>query len=107
MKEIIYLTVNADSVVKMNKSYVGCRKDEIVVKLNVEVEDKAFNPPVLEKSVYINDWKEGCDIDDVRFEANFITEEEAEIIREKRLAKMRSILEGQGYTITEPQDASQ
>jgi len=99
MKDTLYLTINAQGVQSMRKSYTGCRKDEVVVKLNVEVAKEAFQPPVIEQFVKVNDWKSGVDIDDVKFEEQWITEEEAEIIREKRLQKMKEILENQGYSI--------
>ena len=84
----------------MRKSYAGCRKDEVVIKVNVEVAKAAFQPPVVEQHVIVNDWKSGVDIDDVKFEENWITEEEAEVIREKRLLKMKDILENQGYEVS-------
>jgi len=42
IKDIIYLTVGQSGVQSMRKSYSGCKKGEIVVKLNVEVEANAF-----------------------------------------------------------------
>ncbi len=41
---------------------------------------------------------------DVDFEGRAITAEEAQIIREKRLEKMRVILEAQGYTVEKPEE---
>jgi hypothetical protein len=72
----------------------------------VEVADKAFLPPVLEQSVVVNDWRAGIDMEDVQFNQNVITEEEAEMVRQKRLAKMSEILQSQGYTITPPEEAT-
>ncbi len=84
----------------MRKSYTGCKKGEIVVKLNIEVNEKAFTPPTVEQFVVVNDWSKGVDIEDVSFEKQYITEEEANLIREKRLLKMQSILEEQGFIVS-------
>lgn len=101
MKETIYLTVNKQGVQSMRKSYTGEKRGEVVIKLLVEVDEKVFGaPPTIEKFVHVNDWKSGVDIDDVKFDQHFITEEEAQIIREKRLLKMKDILETQGFTVS-------
>lgn len=78
------------------------RKGEIPVKLTVEVNDKAFGRPVVEQKIYVDDWTKGIDLEDVEFRKNIITDEEAQMIRERRLSKMKEILEGQGYEIKEP-----
>lgn len=104
MKDTIYLTIAKDGVKHMRKSYNGSKKGEIVAKLHVEVENKAFSPPVIEKRVMINDWEEGVDVEDVRFDKRFITEEEAEEIRQKRIKKMKRILQEQGYTVEEAEE---
>ena len=100
IKDTIYLTVASNGVQTMRKSYAGCKKNEIVVKLNIEVDEKAFTPPTIEQYVVVNDWSKGVDIEDVQFEKQYITEEEADLIREKRLLKMQSILQEQGYSVT-------
>lgn len=99
MKDTIYLTVNQSGVQTMRKSYTGCKKGEIVVKLNVEVKEEAFTPPTIEQFVVVNDWDKGVDIEDVKFEDQWITEEEAEMVRQNRLHKMKEILESQGYSV--------
>jgi hypothetical protein len=105
MKETIYLTVSKQGIQAMRKSYTGEKKGEIVVKLLVEVDDKVFGaPPTVEKFVHVSDWKTGVDVDDVKFDQHFITEEEAEIIRQKRLLKMKEILESQGFTIEKTEE---
>lgn len=104
MKDVIYLTADQRGVQSMRKSYTGARRGEVVIKLNVEINPKAFSPPVLEQSVYVDEWQKGIDMEDVKFEKNVITEEEAELVRQRRLEKMRDILENQGYTITKPEE---
>ncbi len=104
MKDTIYLIVGRNKVEGYRKTVPNYGKNQIPLKLDIEVEDKAFNTPVIEKKVYINDWKEGIDIEDVNFETNFITEEEAELIRQRRLEKMKHILEQQGYQIKTPEE---
>lgn len=104
MRDVIYLTMTPSGVQTMRKSYAGARRGEAIVKLNVEVPAEAFNPPMLEQQVTINDWREGIDIEDVQFNKSIITEEEAEIIRQKRLAKMAQILQEQGYQVTKTEE---
>lgn len=100
MRETIYLRVDRRGVQGMTKKLPGLYKDEIIVKVNVQVADKAFGVPTIEQNVVVNDWSADIDMKDVEFNQNIITAEEAEIIRERRLTRMREILEGQGYTIT-------
>lgn len=103
MKDTIYLIVDQRGVQSMRKSFTGTRRGEVCVKLNVEVDKKAFEPPVIEQNVYVNDWRDGIDLEDVQFNQNVITEEEAEMVRQKRLAKMSQILEDQGYKVEAPE----
>jgi hypothetical protein len=103
MKEIIYLVVSPYKVERMTKNLPSLHRGEIPVKLTVNVDAKAFREPVISKEVYIEDWREGIDIADVEFKSNIITEEEAEQIRQRRLEKMRDILQEQGYMVTEPE----
>ena len=100
MKDVIYLTVNRQGVQSMRKSYTGAKQGEAIVKLSVTVPEEAFSPPVLEQHVIVNDWREGIDLEDVKFEQNVITEAEAEMVKQKRLAKMQEILESQGFTVS-------
>jgi len=102
MKDVIYLVVNRQGVQSMRKSLVDVKRGEICVKLHVDVTNDAFTPPVLEQHVAIDTWHGGVDIEDVQFNQNVITEEEAKIIKEKRIQKMRLILEKQGYKIEKP-----
>jgi hypothetical protein len=103
MKEVIYLTVSRDRVENMTKRLPSVRRGEIPVKLTVSVDEKAFREPVIEKYVTIEDWTNGIDIADVEFTQSIITSEEAEMIRQARLAKMKEILEGQGYEVKAPE----
>lgn len=84
----------------MTKSMPGVYKDEIVIKVNVSVDDKVFGTPVIEQNVHVVDWASDIDVKDVRLEQNVITEAEAAMIRESRLARMKEILEEQGYNIS-------
>lgn len=103
MKDTIYLIVDQRGVQGMRKSFIGTKRGEVCVKLNVEVDKKAFSPPVLEQRVYVADWRDNVDIEDVQFNKGIITEDEAKMIREKRIEKMATILETQGFTITRPE----
>lgn len=104
MKTTIYLTADRHGITQMRKSYTGARRGEVVIKLNVEVPEKAFQPPVLEQNIVVNDWREGIDMEDVQFNQNVITEAEAEMVRAARLEKMKAIMEDQGYTVTKEEN---
>jgi len=104
MKDIIYLVCNNQKVEGMRKTLPDLRKGEICIKLTVEVESKAFGSPTIEKKIYVEDWRHGIDLEDVEFRQNIITEEEAQMIREKRLARMEQILKSQGYTVKKPNE---
>ncbi len=103
MNEIIYLVVDRYNVKRMTKNLPSLNRGEIPIKLELVVEETAFRNPVIEKRVVVEDWRQGVDIADVDFKETTITEEEAELIRERRLEKMRGILEAQGYKITQPE----
>jgi hypothetical protein len=105
MNDIIYLVVSQDKVERMTKNLPNIYRGEVVVKLDVTVTDKAFNPPTLDQEVIVDDWRKGVDLEDVEFRENIITKEEAETIRDRRLARMSEVLENQGYRVTPPEDA--
>lgn len=107
MKEVVYLVVSPYKVERMTKNLPTTRRGEIPVKLTVNVDAKAFREPVIEKEVSIDDWREGIDIADVEFDGSVITKEEAEVIRERRLAKMKDVLESQGYQVTKPESETE
>jgi hypothetical protein len=102
VKEIIWLTVNRVQVVKMTKNPPDLKRGEIPVKLLVEVDEKAFAASVLEQHVRIADWREGLVFADPELREAVITEAEAEMIRQQRIAAMCAALEDRGYVVTEP-----
>jgi hypothetical protein len=102
VKETIYLRVSRTKVEGMTKNLPQLARGEIPVKLVVEVDPAAFREPVIEHHVRIADWRQGIDIADVELREAIITEEEAALIRERRLAAMRPVLEEHGYGITGP-----
>lgn len=105
MKDTIYLTVARNGVQGMRKSYQGAPRGQAVIKLDVTVDENAFKPPILEQSIVVSDWSDNIDMEDVKFERGIITQEEAELVKQKRLEKMKEILESQGYEITKPEEA--
>jgi hypothetical protein len=103
VKETIYLIVSkakVERMVKTEPSLRSLRTGEVPVKINVTVEPKAFQLPVIEKEVYVDDWTEGLGIGDVEFKRTAITPKEAELVRQSRLAEMKAVLEGQGFSVT-------
>lgn len=107
MKETVYLVISPYKVERMTKNLPDVKRGEIPVKLMITVPKEAFSPPTLSQEVLVNDWRQGIDLGDVEFRQSVITPEEAETIRQNRLAKMRSVLEAQGYMITEPDQTNQ
>lgn len=104
MKDTIYLIVARNGVQGYRKSPVAVSRGEALVKINIEMPTDAFTPPTLEQTVVINSWSNGIDMEDVQFNNNIITEEEASLVRVKRVEKMKTILESQGYTITKEEE---
>lgn len=103
MKDTIYLICSKNKVermVKTSRSATDLRKGEIPIKLKVEVPSENWKPPFIEKEIRVNRWDENIDVEDVDFHGQFVTEEEAERIREMRINKMKEILQEQGYTVT-------
>jgi hypothetical protein len=104
MKEVIYLVVSQNKVERMTKRLPDLYRGEIPVKLTLNVPKEAFNPPTLDQEVYVEDWRQGIDLEDVEFRQSIITKEEAEVIRQTRLEKMKTVLEAQGYKIEKPEE---
>jgi hypothetical protein len=98
--ETIYLVVSHHGVDRMTKRLPALQRGEIPVKVNVIIADTAFREPVIEREVVVADWREGIEIADVELKESFITEEEAALIRQRRLAKMRELLEQNGFIVT-------
>jgi hypothetical protein len=100
MREIIFLVVSPQRVERMTKSLPSLKRGEIPVKLIMEVAPTAFREPVIERRVEIVDWRDGIEVGDLDLKESFITEEEAALIRERRLEKMRELMEANGYEVT-------
>lgn len=100
MKQTIYLRADRRGIQGMTKSMPSVYKNEIVLKMNVSVDDKAFGAPVIEQDVQVQSWAHEIDINDIAFEQNVITQAEADMIRQARLERMKEVLEGQGYTVS-------
>lgn len=103
MKETIFLVASARGVLRMTKNLPSLSRGEVPIKVDVTIESDAFRTPVISKEIYVNDWREGIDINDVEFKESVITPKEAEMIRASRMEKMKEILEAQGYTVAKPE----
>jgi hypothetical protein len=100
MRETIFLVVSRHHVERMTKTLPSLKRGEIPVKVIVTVDDTAFREPVIERKVDIVDWRDGIEISDLDLKESFITEEEAALIRKRRLEKMRELMEANGYEVT-------
>lgn len=99
MKDVIYLVVNRAGVQGMRKSLPNLHRGEIAIKVHVTAAEKAFAPPTIEQRIDIQDPYQGIDLEDVHFNGTTITQEEAEILRQRRLAKAAEILAANGYKV--------
>ena len=104
MKDHFYLVINSQKIVKFQRSLpTGLNRGEIPVLMEVIVEPTAFRVPTLIRKIRIADPFEDIALNDVEFRKDFITEKEAEIIRQHRIRQMQAVLENQGYTVTAPE----
>lgn len=103
-KEPVYLVLSRRKVERMTKNLPQTRRGEIVVKLVVSAADTAFREPTLVHEVEITDPLSGVPAGDVDFTQPFITEAEAQRIRELRLAQAIADLEQRGYTVKAPEE---
>lgn len=99
MNETIWLAVDRRGVNRMTKKLPSLQRGEIPIKLEVTVEPSAFSTPTLVRTVHVEDWRQGVDISDVEFKETTITEEEAALIRARRLEKMAEVLQNNGYVV--------
>lgn len=104
MKDTIFLIVSPYGVQGMRKSLVDVKRGEVMAKVVIEIDNDAFTPPVIEQYVHIESPYKGIDLSDVHFKGDTITEEEAAIIRKRRLEKAAEILRANNYQVTEPED---
>lgn len=100
MREVIWLVITPDRVDRMTKRAPGVHRGEIAVKVTVEVPRTAFRPPVVERTLLIEDWRDGTELEDVRLAKDVITEAEAEEIIRQRLTRYANVLRERGATVT-------
>lgn len=103
MKEIIYLTASRNGVSNTIRKNLptNLNRGEVPIKVVVEIDNDAFAPPVIEQSIHIQNPYKGIDLEDVHFIGSTITEQEAEMIRQRRLDKAAEILRANGYKVEE------
>ena len=100
MKDVAYLVVSRNGVQSMRKTLPHVGRGEIVIKVHITVSEKSFAPPTIEQHIDVQDPYQGVDLEDVHFTGATITQEEAELIRGRRLAKAAEILKANGYQVT-------
>jgi hypothetical protein len=111
MHDIIFLRCDRSKVLNMTKGVPATSRGEIIIKVAVTVDPKAYGNPVIEQKIEVVDWTEGiaASMVDVSLNRPFITEEEASLIRDKRIRELAEMLRDTGrYEITEldPAEAS-
>lgn len=102
MKDTVWLVFNRSGVVKMTKREPDLERGQYPLKLNIIVENSAFRQPILEVPVMVSDWRQGIDAGDVDLREGTITEAEAQMIRDRRLAELVTVLADKGYKIEAP-----
>lgn len=103
MKEVVFLIVNRYKVDRMVKNLPRLKGGEYPIKLEVEIDDNAFRPPTITKEIHVTDWLEGMSIGDVNLAEPFITEAEAETIRQQRRDEQVRQLRELGYEVKAPE----
>jgi hypothetical protein len=105
MREVVYLVASPNGLDKSVRKNLPTqlRRGEIPIKVTVDIAKDAFAPPVLEQHISIESPYKGIDLADVHFKGDIITEEEAEVIRKRRLEAAAQILKANGYGVTEPE----
>lgn len=103
MKDTIYLVAKKGSGItsmfKTSRGVKNLKKGEIPIKLTVTIDDGNWKPPFIEKSIHVDRWDQGIEMEDVEFEGHYVTEEEFELIRQRRLDNYIEILNHQGYDV--------
>lgn len=100
MREVVWLVISPERVERMTKRPPDVRRGEIAAKVTVEVPRTAFRPPVIERTLLIEDWRDGTELEDVRLSRDVITEEEAREIVGRRLARYADLLREHGATVS-------
>lgn len=103
LKDTIWLVISPERVEKMTKTPPDTTRGKIAVKVLVTVPIGAFQPPVLQKELRVEDWRDGTELGDMDLSQGVITQAEADLIVQRRLAKMADILRERGAVVTWPE----
>jgi hypothetical protein len=101
MRDIVYLVADRAGVHRMTKGVPSLKRGEIPVRLSIEIDSDAFDPPVPEQHIHITDWRPGRAVT-VNLKELTITQDDAAALRRQILLEMRRELEGEGFTILVP-----
>jgi len=105
MREVIYLVANQYKVERMTKNPPSLNRGELPIKVTVEIDKSAFGKPTIEREIMVSSpWDDDVVLSDIELRKDFITEAEASEIKEKRAARMKEILESQGYEVTKKEE---
>jgi hypothetical protein len=103
MQEDIFLVVEKDRGVRKMRKTAPKDRDlktgQIPIKIKLHVDDSNWEPPYIEKEVVVNRWDSDIAEDDIHLESDYITEEEAKMLVEKRLENKKKVLEENGYVV--------
>jgi hypothetical protein len=104
MKDTIYLVLSQYKVERMTKNPPATGRGELAVKVVVEARQSAFREPTLVREITVTDPMEGIGLDDIELTQPYITEEEAAMIRARRLENMAEQLRSRGYAVLRAPD---
>ncbi|TYP92053.1 hypothetical protein LX73_2299 [Fodinibius salinus] len=107
MTDTGYLILDKNGIAGFKKTARGaenCGRNEIPVKVEVSMDESKFNKPYPTKKIHVTPWDKDIGIEDIHFEDSWITEEEEQMIRERRLEKYEKVLRDQGYKVEKIED---
>ena len=102
MKDTVWLVATRNKIDRMTKGLPATDRGELAIKVNVTVPPGAFAPPVLEMALDVQDWRDGTELGDLDLKQGVITQQEADLIVQRRIAKMADILRERGAVVTWP-----
>lgn len=103
MRDTVWLVVTRNKVDRMTQRMPVVNRGELPVKVNVIVPADAFQPPVLEMTLEVKDWRDGTELADLSLTQGVITQAEADLIVQRRVAQMADILRERGAVVTWPE----
>jgi hypothetical protein len=105
MRQTIYLIATPGGIDRMTKRQPDHNRGELPIKVTVNLPSSLFAPPTISQEITIADPFRDVEIGrDVELRQLFITQDEADVIKRRRMQEMREVLEAAGYKVEAPED---